>query len=92
MELKRKEPGVAAEIIVGGEDGPLALQGHGADKEVGWRTRDAPGATKIRHARSFFVVFNRQRRVLEGPQSSSQSLVLSLAADSGKKFLTDRSD
>jgi hypothetical protein len=66
MEAYRNDPGVAPEVLVGGEDHPMPGTRRRADEEIGWRTLYPGAPALISKAGGLFIIGGCKRLVGKG--------------------------
>jgi hypothetical protein len=92
VEAKAKDGGVAGEVGVGGEDGPVAGAGYGTDEDIGDGDGQAGGAAFVGREGGGFIVGSVEGFVGKGTQRLAQFGKLRGRLDAGEQLLADQAD
>lgn len=83
--------GVAREVPVGGEDGPVPPYGGCANQEIDRRPCDPCSTATVVRFGGIFVFFGDQRPIIKSPKVLAQSAELHFIPNPAKQLLSDRS-
>src|SRR2546422_918526 len=92
VQFEGEDFGVGLEVGVGGEDGPVAGEGDGADQDVGNGDGDSAGAAVVAGFGGGFIVGGGDGFIGEGTEDGPELFVLARGLDAGEQLLADQAD